>query len=246
MKINLVEEDVHELPRLKREGNKSILVLRLHGFDGKYVPHILKIVWIEGSDEITIKANEETLNEISKHIVKRDTPLNVVWSILQYEYKTLDNLEDKVEKLQNASLQDYSSKILRDILKVKKTLFLIHRDYMRMRNVLEWVVQKNESAGEILRDVNELIYGIEYLIDATTIAIQLMQNTLSVKMNQTMKILTIIATIMMPLTLITGIYGMNFVNMPEIKWQYGYYYSLSLMLAIALLMLYYFKRKKLL
>jgi len=65
-------------------------------------------------------------------------------------------------------------------------------------------------------------------------------------MNQTMKILTIIATIMMPLTLITGIYGMNFVNMPEIKWQYGYYYSLALMLVVALLMLYYFKRKKLL
>ena len=247
LRITVEEGDVKENPKFRKDGSKLTLILRLHGFDKEYVPHPVKLTWHEGSDEIILTASRNTTEEVKKFLLRREEPIDVVWSLIQYEYVTLDRLEDKVEKLQNAALHDYSSKLMGEILKVKKTLFKIHRDYMRLRNLLEWSVGKgNERAGEILRDVNELIYGVEYLIDGATTALQLMQNTLSAKMNEVMKILTIIATIMMPLTLITGIYGMNFVNMPEIRWQYGYYYSLSLMLAVALIMLYYFKRKRLL
>ena len=64
------------------------------------------------------------------------------------------------------------------------------------------------------------------------------------RLNEIMKVLTIIATIMMPLTLISGIYGMNFEFMPELKSPYGYYATLLLMLTIVLFMLYYFKKKE--
>jgi len=247
LRINVVEEEVRELPRFRKDGEKYTLILRLHGFDGEYRPHMIEILWEEGSDEVTIKASKESMEELKKYLIRREKPIDIVWSLIQYEYRTLDRIEKKVEALQNSSLHNYSSKTLQEILKVKKTLFAIHRDYMRLRNILEWAASNgNVDAQEILRDVNELIYGVEYLIDGTTTAIQLMQNTLSVKMNEVMKILTVIATIMMPLTLITGIYGMNFVNMPEIRWEYGYYYSLALMLLVAVLMLLYFKRKNLL
>ncbi len=247
LRLELEEGEVRETPRFRKDGDTHTLILRLHGFDKDYVPHLLKIVWREGGEEIRIIASKESLEEIKKFLVKRDTPMDILWSLIQYEYATMDKLEEKVEKLQNASLHSYSSQLMESILKVKKTLFIIHRDYIRLRNLLEWSIERgNSSASDILRDVNELIYGVEYLIEGTTTAIQLMQNTISVKMNQTMKILTIIATIMMPLTLITGIYGMNFVNMPEIKWEYGYYYSLLLMLLVAVGMLLYFKKKKLL
>ena len=63
-------------------------------------------------------------------------------------------------------------------------------------------------------------------------------------MNEVMKVLTIIATIFIPLTFVAGVYGMNFVNMPELKWKYGYPVVLLLMLAISLSMIYYFKKKK--
>ncbi len=244
LKINLVEEEVREQPKYKRDNGKHTAILKLHHFEKEYKPYILKVMWVEGSGEITITASKEVLESIKGLLIKRDEPMDIIWCLLQYEYKTLDKLEERVEKLQNASLHEYSRKILTDVLKIKKTLFLIHRDYIRMRNTLEWLSEE-EDVRPLLRDINELIYAIEYLIEGTTVAIQLMQNTLSVKMNEVMKILTIIATIMMPLTLITGIYGMNFVNMPEIRWEYGYYYSLLLMLAIGLLMLYYFKRKNL-
>jgi magnesium transporter len=63
-------------------------------------------------------------------------------------------------------------------------------------------------------------------------------------MNEVMKVLTIIATIFIPLTFIAGIYGMNFTNMPELQYKYGYYVVWIVMLVVLIGMLIYFKRKK--
>ncbi|HEV7515327.1 MAG TPA: CorA family divalent cation transporter, partial [Thermoanaerobaculia bacterium] len=74
-------------------------------------------------------------------------------------------------------------------------------------------------------------------------------SSVSNRMNEIMKVLTIIATIFIPLTFIAGIYGMNFDysvshwNLPELHWRYGYFYSLGLMLAVALGLVAYFRRK---
>ncbi len=68
--------------------------------------------------------------------------------------------------------------------------------------------------------------------------------SLSNRMNEVMKVLTIIATIFMPLSFIAGVYGMNFRHMPELDWHWGYPLALGLMLAIAAGMLIYFRRKK--
>lgn len=64
------------------------------------------------------------------------------------------------------------------------------------------------------------------------------------KMNNVIKVLTIISVIFMPLTFIVGVYGMNFENMPELKWKYGYFVVLSLILLITIFMLFYFRKKK--
>ena len=68
--------------------------------------------------------------------------------------------------------------------------------------------------------------------------------TISNKMNEVMKVLTIIATIFIPLTFIAGIYGMNFENIPELHYKYGYHILWGVMIVLFLAMLYYFKRKK--
>jgi magnesium transporter len=62
-------------------------------------------------------------------------------------------------------------------------------------------------------------------------------------MNEVMKLLTIISTIFIPLTFIAGVYGMNFENMPELKWQYGYYGILAVMVLLTLAMVMYFRRR---
>jgi magnesium transporter len=66
---------------------------------------------------------------------------------------------------------------------------------------------------------------------------------LNMRMGQVMKLLTVISTIFIPLTFIVGIYGMNFKNMPELEWHYGYYAVMALMLCISLVMLGWFRRK---
>jgi magnesium transporter len=67
---------------------------------------------------------------------------------------------------------------------------------------------------------------------------------ISNKMNEVMKVLTIIATIFIPLTFIAGVYGMNFDNMPELQYKYGYFILLGVMIIIFIFMLMYFRRKK--
>ena len=69
-------------------------------------------------------------------------------------------------------------------------------------------------------------------------------SSISNRMNEVMKVLTIIATIFIPLTFIAGVYGMNFKHMPELEWRRGYFAILGVMLFIGLLMARYFKRKK--
>jgi magnesium transporter len=69
-------------------------------------------------------------------------------------------------------------------------------------------------------------------------------STLSLKMNEVMKVLTIISTIFIPLTFIAGVYGMNFDLMPELRWKYGYLVIWIVMIAVASVMILYFKKKK--
>jgi magnesium transporter len=69
-------------------------------------------------------------------------------------------------------------------------------------------------------------------------------SSISNKMNEIMKVLTIIATIFIPLTFIAGVYGMNFKYMPELEWQFGYFAILILMSVIGFFMLIYFRGKK--
>jgi len=69
-------------------------------------------------------------------------------------------------------------------------------------------------------------------------------SSVSNRMNEVMKVLTIISTIFIPLTFIAGIYGMNFKYMPELEWKWGYFGILGLMLGAALLMILWFKGKK--
>jgi magnesium transporter len=69
-------------------------------------------------------------------------------------------------------------------------------------------------------------------------------SSISNRLNEVMKVLTIIATIFIPLTFIAGVYGMNFEFMPELKWRYGYAFAWSIMLAVVSVMLCYFRKKK--
>ena len=82
------------------------------------------------------------------------------------------------------------------------------------------------------------------LRDMTESVLSTYLSSVSNRMNEVMKMLTLIATIFIPLTFVAGVYGMNFVNMPELRWQYGYFIILVVMAAIGISMAVYFRRKR--
>ena len=115
-------------------------------------------------------------------------------------------------------------------------------------------LQRSESdlIGEVtslyLRDVHDhtiqIIDTIESFRDMVSGMLDIYLSSLSNRMNAVMKVLTIIATIFIPLTFVAGVYGMNFEFMPELKWKYGYAAVWAVMLTIGIIMVVHFKRKK--
>ena len=106
----------------------------------------------------------------------------------------------------------------------------------------------SDATTLFLRDVYDhtiqVIDTIESYRDLLSGLMDLYLTTVSNKMNEVMKVLTIMASLFIPLTFIAGIYGMNFEHMPELKWPWGYEAVWLVMILLALMMLIYFKRKK--
>jgi len=99
-----------------------------------------------------------------------------------------------------------------------------------------------------LRDVYDhviqVIDNVEMFREMSSSILDIYLSSTSYKLNEIMKVLTIISTIFIPLTFIVGLYGMNFKYFPEIDWKYGYLFVWGIMLGVTTLMLYYFKKKK--
>jgi magnesium transporter len=92
--------------------------------------------------------------------------------------------------------------------------------------------------------VIQVIETVEIYRDMLSGMFDIYLSSISNRMSEVMKMLTIISTIFIPLTFIAGVYGMNFTHMPELEWEYGYPVILSVMLLISLLMVRYFRKKQ--
>ena len=142
---------------------------------------------------------------------------------------------------------------LRVIHKLRRDLIFLRKSVWPLREVIS-ILQRGESSlilestNVYFRDVYDhtiqVMDTVETLRDIISGMLDIYLSSASNRMNEIMKMLTIIATIFIPLTFITGIYGMNFQNMPEIKWVWGYPIVLLGMLIIGIIMVIYFKRKK--
>jgi magnesium transporter len=163
---------------------------------------------------------------------------------------TIDAVEGRVFTNPTASTLNKTLKLKRAVLELRKTIapqreivnsiIMGEFPYVRKENILYYrgVYDHLIRMHDLIDTYRDLLTGI---LDAYL-------SVVSNRMNEIMKVLTIIATIMMPLTVITGIYGMNFRFIPEIHsaWgqAYGYFFALGAMLAVGLIMVFFFKRRK--
>lgn len=164
----------------------------------------------------------------------------------------LDMIEGELEDLEDTVLKNPSPAALKSLFMVKKQLLAIRKSAIPMREVVGILAKRDypfisAEAEAYFRDVYDHIIRINDMTDSfrdivsSTMEIHL--SVVSNRLNEVMKVLTIIATIILPLSLIAGIYGMNFQYQPEYHWQYGYFWALGLMAAVVIIMLIYFRRK---
>ncbi len=177
----------------------------------------------------------------------------LVDAIVDNYFILLEKLGDRVEALGEKLLVHPGPKALQEIHALKRELLFLRKSVWPLREVISGL-QRGESALFeehtliYLRDVYDhtiqVIDTVETFRDMTSGMLDIYLSSLSNKMNEVMKVLTIIATIFIPLSFFAGLYGMNFAFMPELEWRFGYFAALGLMALIAGGMLLYFKRKK--
>ncbi|MFZ1807829.1 MAG: magnesium/cobalt transporter CorA [Cyclobacteriaceae bacterium] len=174
-------------------------------------------------------------------------------AILDNYFETLDLINHEVTLVEKETILNPKQSTLllieknkKDVDKIKKSLSPFKEALTNiMKDRTHFIDKKNRKYFRDLK--NSCTNAIEEA-NATYAALESLTNiyfsSLSQKMNETMKVLTTVATIFIPLTFIAGIYGMNFENMPELKWRYGYYTIWGIMLLVLAGMIVYFKRKK--
>ncbi|HEU4597017.1 MAG TPA: magnesium/cobalt transporter CorA [Pyrinomonadaceae bacterium] len=163
----------------------------------------------------------------------------------------IDVLSDRMDDLEDRIFGDFQPDSIQDIFRIKKQLLYLRRSITPLRDVFNTMLRREQPifARETyvyFQDVFDHIIRVADTIDTLRDMLSsTMDAYLSVsgnRMNQIMKRLTSISTVLMSVTLIAGIYGMNFEFMPELKWRFGYVFALGSMVAVGLA-IYFFLRK---
>jgi len=174
-------------------------------------------------------------------------------AVVDNYFVILEKLGEKVESMEEELVAKPTEKTIQQIHSIKKEMIFLRKSVWPLRELINGL-QKSESSlikestQIYLRDVYDhtiqIIDTIESLRDTVSGMLDIYLSSLSNRMNAVMKVLTIIATIFIPLTFIAGLYGMNFKYMPELEWRWGYGIVVLVMAVVAALMLLYFRRKK--
>ena len=174
-------------------------------------------------------------------------------SVVDNYFIVLEKLGEKIEFLEEELVTNPTTETLQIIHNLKREMVFLRKSVWPLREIISGLERGEstliqESTGIYLRDVYDhtiqVIDTVETFRDIISGMLDIYLSSVSNRMNEVMKVLTIIATIFIPLTLIAGIYGMNFQYMPELGWRWGYPLVWLAMLVIGAIMLVYFRRKR--
>lgn len=208
----------------------------------------------------------DMFNDIRERIIKNQGKIRekgsdylayeLIDSIVDDYFLIVENFEEKIEVLEEKLLIAYDNSDLEKIMKVKKEFVEIRRNITLVGDIvakigngtfnemelfgsnMKYYIQDLHDHTSRLEDILEIITGVSHSL------VDLYHSAQNKKINDIMKIFTIITTIFVPLSFITGIYGMNFEKMPFLKNESSFEITIASMFFIAVGMLYIFKRKK--
>lgn len=266
----LVQEDIlntDQRPKLEDYGDYLYIVLRMLSPDEKsneirseQVSLILGrnfvISFQEGKEGDVFGPIRERLRNGKGRIRKTGADFlaySLIDAIVDNYFVIMEKLGESIDILEEQLVDRPSPETLHSIHTLKKEMIFLRRSVWPLREVIG-AMDRGDSeliqapTKAYLRDVYDhtiqVIETIETFRDMVTGMLDIYLSSLSNRLNEVMKVLTIIATIFMPLTFLAGVYGMNFKHMPELEWPWGYPAVLGVMCIVALSMLAYFRKKK--
>ncbi len=174
-------------------------------------------------------------------------------AIVDNYFIILEKVGDRIEELEEKIVTDPKPEAMRTIHALKREMIFLRKSVWPLREVVNNMIRSESKLIEhtthiYFRDVYDhtiqVIDGVETFRDMLSGMHDTYLSGISNRMNEIMKVLTIFASIFIPLTFIAGIYGMNFSHMPELHWRWAYFGAWGLFVTVAVLMILYFKRKK--
>lgn len=166
---------------------------------------------------------------------------------------TIEEMDEKSDQLEAEVLHDPKRETLMSIMQLKRSILSLTRVILPQREIMNGLSRGDypfisERAQIYYRNIYDHLVRIEMLTlglrDMAESVLSTYLSSVSNRMNEVMKMLTLIATIFIPLTFVAGIYGMNFANMPELEWRYGYFVILIVMAVIGISLVFYFRRRR--
>jgi magnesium transporter len=173
--------------------------------------------------------------------------------VVDHYFLVLEQLGERIESIENEIYENTGSDLLRDIFRLKQEMIYLRKQVWPLRETLSHMLKLEsplvkDASRVFFVDVHDhLVKGIDVIESLRDVLASLQDLHISITghhMNEIMKVLTIIATIFIPITFVAGIYGMNFEVMPELKWRWGYFAVWGFFAVIIVAMLVYFRRRK--
>jgi magnesium transporter len=178
---------------------------------------------------------------------------SLIDAIIDHYFVVLENLGEQIEFLEEELVTDPNPGTLQTIHELKRELIFLRKSVWPLREVISALERGEsplfqESSLIYLRDVYDhtiqIIDTVETFRDMVSGMLDIYLSSISNRMNEVMKVLTIIATVFIPLSFIVGLYGMNFSFMPELQWKWGYFGVWVVIIGVVVGMLAYFHRRK--
>jgi len=174
-------------------------------------------------------------------------------TVVDHYFVVLEVLGNQIEKIEDKIISSPTPQNARTIYRLKHKMLILRKSIWPMREVISHLLQISQDSISsfthvYLRDVYDhavqAIDTLETFRDMLSNILDIYLSSLTARMNEIMKVLTMIATVFIPITFLASVFGMNFDNMPELHWHYGYYIVLGIMAIIAVCMIFFFRRKK--
>ena len=265
----LIQEDIvhsEQRPKFEDQESQIFLVLKMFHYDEKAGEIEVEQISIILGENFVISFQEKEgdvftfIRERIKNHKGRVRKMgadylaySLVDAIVDHYFVILEKLGERIEILEEELITHPKPEALQEIHTLRRELILLRKSVWPLREVVSELEKGGsalvqESTVMYLRDVYDhtvrVIETIEIFRDMVTGMFEVYRSSVSNKTNEVMKVLTIIATIFIPLTFIAGIYGMNFKYLPELDWHWGYPVLWLIMLSVAGVMVASFRKKR--